>query len=153
MHLQNGDLAPNFEALSDEERPVQLTDFRGKRIILFFYPKAGTSGCTTQACGFRDSFPQIEAANAVVLGISPDAPDKLAKWKAAENLPYSLLSDPEHRIADLYGTWGEKSMYGNTYMGIIRSHFIIDANGRIEDAQYKISPKKSIQKALKQLES
>lgn len=153
MHLQKGHLAPNFETLSDEERPVQLADFRGKRVILFFYPKAGTSGCTTQACGFRDSFPQIEAAGATVLGISPDTPQQLARWKAAEKLPYSLLSDPDHRIADLYGTWGEKSMYGKKYMGIIRSHFIIDANGRIEDAQYKVSPQQSIEKALKELQS
>ncbi len=153
MHLEKGNLAPNFEALSDDERPVQLADFRGKRVILFFYPKAGTSGCTTQACGFRDSFPQIEAAGATVLGISPDTPQQLARWKAAEKLPYSLLSDPDHRIADLYGTWGEKSMYGKKYMGIIRSHFIIDANGRIEDVQYKVSPQQSIEKALKELQS
>ncbi len=151
MHLKPGDLAPNFELISDEGAPVQLSDLRGKRVILFFYPKAATPGCTTQACGFRDSFPQIEAANATVLGISPDAPEDLANWRSAENLPYSLLSDPDHRVADLYSTWGEKSMYGNTYMGIIRSHFIIDANGMIEDAQYKISPKKSIEKALKQI--
>lgn len=153
MHLEKGNLAPNFEALSDDERPVQLADYRGKRVILFFYPKAGTSGCTTQACGFRDSFPQIEAAGATVLGISPDTPQQLARWKAAEKLPYSLLSDPDHRIADLYGTWGEKSMYGKKYMGIIRSHFIIDANGRIEDVQYKVSPQQSIEKALKELQS
>ncbi|HET6446341.1 MAG TPA: thioredoxin-dependent thiol peroxidase [candidate division Zixibacteria bacterium] len=143
-----GDNAPDFELLNSKEEPVKLSDHRGTRIILFFYPKAGTSGCTTQACGFRDNFPVIEAGNATVIGISPDMPAALAKWIESESLPYALLSDPDHAVADLYGVWGEKSMYGNKYMGIIRSHFVIDAEGKFEDVQFKVSPKNSIARAL-----
>jgi peroxiredoxin Q/BCP len=146
--LNKGETAPDFELVNEEEETVKLSDYRGKRIMLFFYPKAGTSGCTTQACGLRDNFPQIEAANATVIGVSPDKPAALAKWKAKENLPYSLLSDPEHEVAELYGVWGEKKMYGKSYMGIIRSHFIIDAEGIIEDVQFKVSPKNSISRAM-----
>jgi peroxiredoxin Q/BCP len=127
---------------------VKLSDYRGTRVILFFYPKAGTSGCTTQACGLRDNFPEIEAANSTVVGVSPDKPTALKKWKAKENLPYDLLSDPDHQVAELYGAWGEKSIYGRTYMGIIRSHFVINAEGEFEDIQLKVSPKNSIARAL-----
>ena len=146
--LNKGETAPDFELVNEGEETVKLSDYRGKRIMLFFYPKAGTSGCTTQACGLRDNFPQIEAANATVIGVSPDKPAALAKWKAKENLPYSLLSDPDHEVAELYGVWGEKKMYGKSYMGIIRSHFIIDAEGIIEDVQFKVSPKNSISRAM-----
>ncbi|MGD2077501.1 MAG: thioredoxin-dependent thiol peroxidase [Chloroflexota bacterium] len=149
--LNVGDKAPEFELLDSNEQPVKLADFRGQRMVLFFYPKAGTSGCTTQACGLRDNFPQIEAHDATVVGISPDLPAALAKWKAKENLPYPLLSDPDHEIAEAYGVWGEKKMYGRSYMGIIRSHFIIDADGLIEDVQYKVSPKDSISRAVASL--
>ena len=145
------ELAPDFELLSDENETVKLSDLRGQRVILFFYPKAGTSGCTTQACGFRDSFPQIEAAGATVIGISPDTPDKLAKWKTAENLPYTLLSDPDNTVSTTYNAYGEKSMYGRKYMGVIRSHFVIDAAGKFEDVRIKVSPKNSIKFALKQV--
>lgn len=147
-----GDKAPDFELLNSEEEPVKLSDYRGKRVILFFYPKAGTSGCTTQACGLRDNFPRIEAANATVIGVSPDMPAALAKWVAKESLPYALLSDPDHKVADVYGVWGEKSMYGRNYMGIIRSHFVIDAEGNFEDIQFKVSPKNSIARALSTIE-
>jgi peroxiredoxin Q/BCP len=143
-----GQDAPDFELLNSEEKPVRLSDYRGKRVILFFYPKAGTSGCTTQACGFRDNFTVIAAANATVVGVSPDKPGALKNWKAKENLSYDLLSDPDHQVAELYGVWGEKSMYGRTYMGIIRSHFVIDGNGKFEDVQVKVSPKNSIARAL-----
>ena len=146
-----GEIAPDFELLNSEEKLLKLSDFRGQRIILFFYPKAGTSGCTTQACGFRDYFPQIEAAEATVIGVSPDKPAALAKWKKKEMLPYTLLSDPDHEVADAYGVWGEKVNYGRTYMGIIRSHFVIDAEGLIEDVQFKVSPQNSISRALAQL--
>ena len=149
--LEVGDPAPEFELLDSEGQPVKLSDFRGQRLVLFFYPKAGTSGCTTQACGLRDNFPQIEANSGAVVGLSPDQPAALAKWKAKEELPYPLLSDPDHLVAEAYGVWGEKSMYGNTYMGIIRSHFIIDAEGKIEDVQFKVSPKDSISRAVASL--
>ena len=147
--FQIGEKAPEFELTSDEGTNIKLSDYLGKRVLVFFYPKAFTGGCTTQACGLRDAFPQIEAGNGVVLGISPDAPERLAEWRTAENLPYNLLSDPDHAVADLYHSWGEKSMYGKKYMGVIRSHFVIDAEGNFEDVQHKISPKKSIEKALK----
>lgn len=144
-----GDVAPEFELVSDEGKPVKLSDFRGQRVLLFFYPKADTPGCTTQACGFRDNFPVFEAAGATVLGISPDAPEALEKWRAKQGFPYNLLSDPDHAVAEAYGVWGEKKLYGRSYMGIIRSHFIIDADGKFEDVQFKIAPKKSIEKGVK----
>ncbi len=150
--LNVADVAPEFELLDSEGQPVKLSDFRGRRLVLFFYPKAGTSGCTTQACGLRDNFPKIEAGNATVVGVSPDQPAALAKWKSEENLPYPLLSDPDHQVAEAYGVWGEKKLYGRSYMGIIRSHFIIDAEGKIEDVQFKISPKNSISRAVAVLE-
>jgi len=146
-----GELAPDFELQNQEGETVKLSDYRGKRVILFAYPKAGTGGCTTQACGFRDSYPQIEAGDAIVLGISPDEPKDNKKWKEKENLPYDLLSDPEHKVLDAWGAWGERSMYGRKFMGVIRSHWIIDSEGKVEDEQIKISPKKSIEKALKAL--
>lgn len=139
-----GEQAPDFELLNQDGKPVKLSDFRGHKVVLFAYPKAGTSGCTTQACGFRDEFPRIDGANAVVLGLSPDEPDALRKWKDAENLPYDLLSDPDHATLEAWGAWGEKSMYGKSYMGVIRSHWIIDENGVVADAQIKVSPTDSV---------
>ena len=150
--VSKGDIVPDFELLDSEGNSVKLSDFRGQKIVLFFYPKAGTSGCTTQACGFRDKFPIIQAADATVIGVSPDDPPALEKWKADEKLPYMLLSDPNHAVADKYGVWGEKKMYGRSYMGINRSHFIIDEDGQIVDVQRKISPKNSIKQALASLE-
>jgi len=151
MKLEIGDKAPEFALQSDEDQTVKLSDFLGQRVLIFFYPKADTPGCTTQACGFRDNFPVIENAGAVVLGISPDPVARLAKWRAKEALPYNLLSDMDHAVADAYGVWGEKKNYGRVYEGIIRSHFVVDAEGLLEDVQYKVSPKKSIENALKQL--
>ncbi len=144
-----GELAPDFELLNQNGEAVKLSDYRGKKVLLFAYPKAGTPGCTTQACGFRDNFAQIETAAAVVLGLSPDEPGALAKWIEKEGLPYDLLSDPEHQVLEAWSAWGEKSMYGKKYMGVIRSHWIIGEDGRVLDEQVKISPKKSIEKALK----
>ena len=146
-----GEKAPDFELPNQDGEIVKLSDLQGKRVVLFAYPKAGTSGCTTQACGFRDNYPKIEAGDAIVLGISPDEPKALKKWQEKEALPYDLLSDPEHKILDAWGAWGEKSMYGKKFMGVIRSHWIIGADGTIEDEQIKISPKKSIEQALKAL--
>jgi peroxiredoxin Q/BCP len=147
--LSIGDQAPDFELLSEESKPVKLSDFRGQQVILFFYPKADTPGCTTQACGLRDNYSTIQAANGTVIGISPDQPEALTAWKEKEGFPYPLLSDPDHSVAEAYDVWGEKSMYGNVYMGIIRSHFVIDAEGKVADVQYKVSPKDSIEKAVK----
>ena len=147
--LTVGDIAPDFELTSDEGELVKLSDFRGQPLIIFFYPKADTPGCTAQACGFRDNFEVIDAVNAAVLGISPDSPPKLAKWKKKQSLPYPLLSDPEHQVAETYGVWGEKKMYGRAYMGIIRSHFVVNEEGKIADVQYKVSPKESVARAVK----
>lgn len=139
-----GETAPDFELLNQDGETVKLSDYRGKKVLLFAYPKAGTSGCTTQACGLRDAFPQLEEVNATVIGISPDEPEALKKWKQTENLPYDLVSDPDHAILEAWGAWGERSMYGKKYMGVIRSHWVIDADGKIIDEQIKISPKDSI---------
>jgi peroxiredoxin Q/BCP len=151
--LNIGDKAPEFELVSDEGRPVKLSDFRGQKVILFFYPKAATPGCTTQACGFRDNYSVFETHGATVLGISPDMPEALAKWRAAEGFPYALLSDPEHEVAEAYAVWGEKKMYGNAYMGIIRSHFVIDEAGKVADVQFKVSPTDSVGRAVKFVET
>lgn len=147
-----GEKAPDFELKKQDGTPVKLSDYQGKKVLLFAYPKAGTSGCTTQACGFRDNFAKIETSNAVVLGISPDEPEDLAKWIEKESLQYDLVSDPDHSVLDAWGAWGEKNMYGNVYEGVIRSHWIIGEDGTVLDEQIKISPKKSIEKALKFLD-
>jgi peroxiredoxin Q/BCP len=143
-----GDIAPDFELLNQDGQPVKLSDFRGQKVVLFAYPKAGTPGCTTQACGFREEFPKLTAANVVVLGISADAPKDQLKWKQAENLPYDLLSDPDHATLEAWGAWGEKSMYGKKYLGVIRSHWVIDEQGRVVDTQVGISPKDSVEQAV-----
>ncbi|HMM29749.1 MAG: thioredoxin-dependent thiol peroxidase [Chloroflexota bacterium] len=142
-----GEKAPDFELKNQDGETVRLSDYRGQKVVLFAFPKAGTSGCTAQACGLRDAFPRLEAANAVVLGLSPDQPADLKKWQQEESLPYDLLSDPDHRVLEEWGVWGEKSMYGKTYMGVIRSHWIIDENGAIADAQVKVSPAESVERA------
>jgi len=147
-HLSIGDSAPDFTAVTDQGETISLKDFRGKRIVLYFYPKDDTSGCTTQACGFRDHYPEITEKNAMVLGVSPDGLESHQKFKSKYELPFTLLIDSEHELANIYGVWGEKSMYGKKYMGVIRTHFVIGENGQLIDVQYKISPKKSISKAL-----
>ena len=149
--LTVGDKAPQFEATTDKDENVKLSDYLGKRVILYFYPKDDTSGCTKQACGFRDSYAVIEEANAVVLGVSPDGVSSHQKFVSKYDLPFTLLVDEDHQIADLYGVWGEKSMYGKKYMGVVRSHFVIDEAGIIADTQYKVSPANSVDRALKAL--
>jgi len=149
--LKVGDTAPDFEALSDSGKKIKLGDLRGKRVVLYFYPKDSTPGCTTQACGFRDNYPTVEKRKAVVLGVSPDGVASHQKFKSNQQLPFTLVVDDEHKIAEAYGVWGEKSMYGRKYMGIIRSHFVIDEKGKIVDAQVKVSPKDSVERALEAL--
>lgn len=146
--LTIGDMAPDFELTADNGAAIRLSDYRGQPVLLFFYPKAETPGCTTQACGLRDNFSLIQAAGGLVFGISPDSVKKLAQWQAKENFGYPLLSDPDHAVAEAYGAWGEKQMYGKSYMGIIRSHFLVGPDGTLEDVQIKISPQDSIDKAV-----
>lgn len=149
--LLPGYMAPDFALPSDTGEIVRLSDLRGRRVVLYFYPKDDTSGCTTQACGFRDAYPQIEEKNAVVLGVSPDGVQSHQKFKTKHNLPFTLLVDEDHAVAEAYGVWGEKSMYGKKYMGIVRSHFVIDEQGRLVDVQIKVSPTDSVERALRAL--
>lgn len=145
-----GETAPDFELQNQDGETVKLSDYRGKKVILFAFPRANTSGCTTQACGFRDALPKIDAgADVVVLGLSDDPTDKLKKWQEKENFGYDLLSDPDHAVLEAWGAWGEKSMYGKAYMGTVRSHWVLDEQGVVVDEQIKVSPKKSIELALK----
>jgi thioredoxin-dependent peroxiredoxin len=143
-----GDAAPDFEVPSDTGEPVKLSDFRGKKVILYFYPKDDTPGCTTQSCAFRDNYPVIEEKNAVVLGVSPDGVKSHQKFKTKFNLPFILLADEDHAVAEAYGAWAEKSNYGKKYMGIERSHFVIDEEGKVIDAQVKVKADESAAKAL-----
>jgi peroxiredoxin Q/BCP len=146
--LKIGDVAPTFTLPADNGESVSLADLRGKRVVLYFYPKDDTSGCTTQACGFRDAYPQIEEKNAVVLGVSPDGIKSHQKFRTKYDLPFILLADEEHSVAEAYGVWQEKSMYGKSYMGIVRSHFVIDEQGKIADMQIKVKPEESVTQAL-----
>lgn len=147
-NLQPGDMAPDFETIDDAGNQVKLSDYVGKKVVLYFYPKDDTSGCTKQACSFRDHYPEVEANNAVVLGVSPDDAASHERFKNKFALPFPLLVDEDHSIAEAYGVWGEKSMYGKKYMGIIRSHFVIDESGKIMDANYNVNATKSAEKAL-----
>jgi thioredoxin-dependent peroxiredoxin len=149
--LGPGDPAPDFQALTDSGASVRLSDFRGRKVVLYFYPKDNTSGCTAQACGFRDRYPEIEARGAVVLGVSPDGQSSHQKFKAKHGLPFTLLVDADHAIAERYGAWGEKSMYGKKYMGVVRSHFVISEHGVIVEARVKVSPADSVQGAVSSL--
>jgi thioredoxin-dependent peroxiredoxin len=146
--LKAGDVAPDFALPSDTGEQVKLSDFRGKRVVLYFYPKDDTSGCTTQSCGFRDNYAAIEEKNAVVLGVSPDGVKSHRKFKTKYDLPFTLLVDADHAVAEAYGVWGEKSFMGKKFMGIIRSHFVIDEAGKIADAQVKVSPTDSVERAM-----
>lgn len=147
--LQKGTTAPAFTLTADDGRQVSLADFRGRKVILYFYPKADTPGCTKQACAIRDVYPNIDGQGAVVIGISPDPPEKLVKFREKHNLPFILLSDPDHKVAEAYGAWGEKKMYGKTYMGIIRSHFGIDEEGRLMEVELKVKPETTADLALR----
>jgi peroxiredoxin Q/BCP len=143
-----GAQAPDFALTSDTGEQVTLSSFRGRKVILYFYPKDDTPGCTTQSCGFRDAYPQIEEQNAVVLGVSPDGQKAHQKFKTKFNLPFTLLVDSEHAVAEAYGVWVEKSMYGKKYMGIERSHFVIAEDGAIIQAAVKVKPTDSVEQAV-----
>jgi peroxiredoxin Q/BCP len=136
--LEIGANAPAFELADQDGNHVKLSDFAGKNVIVYFYPAASTPGCTTQACDFRDNLNSLKAAGYVVLGISPDEPKKLKKFVDNEGLTFPLLSDPDNAVQTAYGAYGEKSMYGKTYMGTIRSTFVVDADGKIAKAMYNV---------------
>ncbi len=139
MPLQPGDEAPPFELSDQRGEPVSLASFAGRTVLVYFYPKADTPGCTTQACGLRDIAGEV--GDTVIIGISPDAPAKLAKFDAKYGLGFTLLSDPDHAVAEAYGAWGEKRMYGKAYEGVIRSAFLVGQDGRLAQVWPKISPK------------
>jgi peroxiredoxin Q/BCP len=136
--LEVGDEAPAFSLSDADGNTVRLSDFKGRKVIVYFYPAASTPGCTKQACDFRDSLAELNEAGLDVIGISPDKPVKLAKFRDAEGLTFPLLSDPEREVLTAWGTFGEKTMYGKTVQGVIRSTFVVDENGKIEVAQYNV---------------
>ena len=132
--LRVGDVAPDFTAETDGGGSVRLSDLRGKRVVLYFYPKNHTPGCTVEACSFRDAAKEFEAKNAVVLGASPDTAKSHHRFKAKHKLPFPLVSDRDHAIAEAFGVWREKKLFGRKYMGMVRSTFVIDEEGRIDAA-------------------
>jgi thioredoxin-dependent peroxiredoxin len=150
-HTQVGHSAPDFALPDENGNTVKLSSFRGKKVILYFYPADDTSGCTAQACGFRDNSSEIEEKNGVVIGISPDDAKSHQKFRTKYNLPFILLCDPHHVVAKKYDAWGEKSFMGKKHMGVIRSHFVIDEHGKILDAQIKVKAKESPTLALQAL--
>lgn len=138
--LNAGDPAPTFAMTADDGEEVSTASLAGSRYVLYFYPKDDTPGCTAQACGIRDVWGELQRKGAVVLGVSPDSPSKHVKFREKYGLPFTLLSDEEHAVAEAYGTWVEKSMYGKTYMGMERSTFVIDANGNVARVMRKVKP-------------
>ncbi|AJM77975.1 thioredoxin-dependent thiol peroxidase [Rathayibacter toxicus] len=149
--LSEGDNAPLFRLSDQDGQPVALEDYRGRRVILFFYPEAGTPGCTTEACDFRDSVASLRDSGYEVLGISRDAPDKLRRWADSEKLSYPLLSDPDLSVHRAYGVWGEKKLYGKTVVGVLRSTFVVDPEGVLEFAQYAVRATGHVQALRKKL--
>jgi peroxiredoxin Q/BCP len=138
--IEEGKPAPDFELRSDAGETVSLKDLRGKPVVLYFYPKDDTPGCTTQACGIRDAYGEFERAGAVVLGVSPDDERSHLKFKEKYELPFTLLADTDHSVADDYGVWGEKSFAGKKYMGVSRSTFVIDADGNVKKVFADVKP-------------
>jgi peroxiredoxin Q/BCP len=138
--VEEGKPAPDFELKSDSGETVKLSDLRGKQVVLYFYPKDDTPGCTTQACGIRDAYGEFEQAGAVVLGVSPDAESSHVKFKQKYELPFTLLADSGHEVAERYGVWGEKKFMGKTYMGVARSTFVIGEDGNVKRVMHKVKP-------------
>jgi peroxiredoxin Q/BCP len=146
-----GDQAPDFETVNDKNEKVKLSDYRGKRVVLYFYPKDDTRGCTIQACGFRDEYPQVQEKNAVVLGVSPDGVESHQAFKSKFDLPFPLLVDEDKTISSLYGVWQERERDGQKFMGVARSHFVIDEDGKVVDVQYNVAPEASPELSIKLL--
>jgi thioredoxin-dependent peroxiredoxin len=151
--IAEGQEAPDFELTSDTGETVRLSELRGKPVVLYFYPKDDTPGCTTQACGIRDAWGEFERAGAVVLGVSPDNERSHVKFRKKFDLPFNLLADTEHEVADSYGVWGQKSYMGRTYMGINRSTFVIGADGTVKKVFPKVKPAEHADDVLAALSS
>jgi len=150
--LSKGDMAPDFSLSDQGGQTISLSGLKGKKVLLYFYPKANTPGCTKQSCSVRDHLPDLKDKNIVSLGISPDPKKKQKSFDEKYNLNFSLLADTDHAVAEAYGVWGEKSMYGKKYMGIIRSSFLIDEKGTIIDSWYKVKPLETVPNAMKAAE-
>jgi peroxiredoxin Q/BCP len=151
--LAVGDKAPAITLKDQHGATVKLSAFKGRRVVLYFYPKADTPGCTTQSCALSEALPLMKKLDAVVIGVSPDTPEKQAKFDEKYSLGFTLLADTEHSVAEAYGVWGEKVNYGRKYMGIIRSAFVIDEKGKLAGVFYKVSPKDTVPKVTKVLEA
>jgi thioredoxin-dependent peroxiredoxin len=149
--LEPGDKAPDFTLPDPSGKRVSLSDLRGHRVVVYFYPAAMTPGCTTEACDFRDNLASLAGAGVKVIGISPDKPDKIAQFVAQERLNFPLLSDPAHEVLEAYGAWGEKQLYGKPVTGVIRSTFVVDADGTIEKAMYNVKATGHVAKLRKEL--
>jgi thioredoxin-dependent peroxiredoxin len=149
--IEEGDMAPGFELPADDGSQVSLEALRGQKVVLYFYPKDDTSGCTTQACEFRDSLARIEEGGAVVLGVSPDPVDSHRKFKDKYDLNFPLLADEDHSVAEAYGVWKEKSMFGNKYWGVERSTFLIDEDGKLAKVWRRVRPKGHAEKVAAEL--
>ena len=149
--LTPGDAAPDFTLPDADEKPVSLADYRGRRVVVYFYPAASTPGCTKEACDFRDNLSELNGAGIDVLGISPDKPAKLAKFRDKEGLTFPLLSDADKEVLTAWGAYGEKQMYGKTVTGVIRSTFVIDPDGKVELAQYNVRATGHVAKLRKDL--
>jgi len=149
--LEAGDRAPAFTLPDQDGNKVKLTALKGETVVVYFYPRAETPGCTTQACGIRDNKAEYGKLGAKVLGISPDEPEALKRFAKNQKLKFTLLSDPDHKVAEKYGAWGEKSMYGKKYMGMLRNTYIVGPNGKIAAAFPKVQPKKHDKLVLKAL--
>ena len=150
--IEQGQTAPDFTLPDQDGNPVSLSHYRGQTVVLYFYPKADTPGCTTQACGLRDSIADFNDVGATVLGVSPDPVKRVKKFHEGQGLNFTLLADEDHAVCDLYGVWGEKSMYGKTYWGAQRSTFVIDADGTVVHVIEKASPKTHAADVLAALE-
>jgi peroxiredoxin Q/BCP len=145
--LEVGDKAPAFALKDQHGELVRLSGFKGRRVVVYFYPKADTPGCTQQSCNLQDAFPQLKKLKAAVVGISPDTVEKQKKFADKYGLKFQLLADTEHKVAESWGVWGEKSLYGRKFMGIVRSAFVVDEKGKLAGVFYKVSPKDTVPKA------
>ena len=151
MAVEEGKPAPDFELTSDTGETVKLSSLRGNPVVLYFYPRDDTPGCTAQACGIRDTYADFRAGGAVVLGVSPQGEESHRKFKTKHELPFTLLADPEHEVAERYGAWVEKKNYGRTYFGIERSTFVIDADGNVAKILRRVNPRTHADAVLKAL--